>query len=324
VCTAIGTAAGTPVIDTGTINPTVTATDTWVADTLPSNSPVTSLGQVVCPTTTSCLVMATGTASSNSPQGYLLVTANGTSWSLASLPSADNVLYFDDIDCTQGASATCSAVGATPTGAVILTSTGGPTGTWNDLTPTTTGSPTASAGYVTSGVPIEINVNGLQPNTYVNAVTWGASANVTSGLLVYPFAAGYGLAAADCQTEAQTYSLFSQAQTPTQPGGTTNVTVPMGLLAVSVAHLLTGLPYAGATLQLTAATSGCNADKYTLQAAGADGISRTEVPFGAYTIAINGSATPYGTVVVSGNSTTLTVGASTTTYTLPTPMPASA
>ena len=58
-----------------------------------------------------------------SPAGFLIDTANlggtTTSWSAAGLPSTDAVLYFDDVDCTGGASGTCSAVGATPTGAVV-------------------------------------------------------------------------------------------------------------------------------------------------------------------------------------------------------------
>jgi hypothetical protein len=113
------------------------------------------------------------------------------------------------------------------------------------------------------------------------------------------------------------------ASPATQPGGTTNVTVPLGLLSVQVKHIFSGLPYAGATLTIKSATAGCTTgEQYTLQAAGADGMSRTEVPYGSYTLYINGSATSYGTLSVGGNSVTLTAG-SAVTATLPTPVTAS-
>jgi hypothetical protein len=89
---------------------------------------------------------------------------------------------------------------------------------------------------------------------------------------------------------------------------------------VKVAHTATGLPYSGATLTIKTLLSGCNVDTYVLQPAGPDGLSRTEVPFGTYQLYLNGSATSSGTVVVAGN--TATVGSA--TYTLPTPVAASA
>ncbi len=323
-CTAIGTSTLGPALFTVAINGTTTA-DSWASDALPTVSgSINALSKVVCPATTSCLAMGTGTATSGSPQGYLLATTNGTSWTSDSLPSGDSVLYFDGIDCTQGASATCSAVGATPTGAVILSTTGGPSGTFSDVTPTNASAATAQAGYVTSGVPIEVSNSGLLPTTYGTAVTAGAATNVTSspGLLLYPFTGGYQVFAGDCQAEG-TLS-YTSVQAATQPGGTTNITVPMGLLSISVTHSGTGLPYAGATLTLTSTTTGCNYDQYTLQPAGADGLSRTEVPFGTYLLSINGSATPYGTLVVSGSNTVLSGTMTGGTFTLPTPVPASA
>ena len=80
-----------------------------------------------------------------------------------------------------------------------------------------------------------------------------------------------------------------------------------------------GLAYSGEAVALTATTSGCGADTYTLQTTGADGLSRTEVPFGSYTMSVAGSTV--GTVVVSGNSMTFTPsGGSAATSTLPTPV----
>ena len=310
-CVALGTTTGSaPAIYTGTIN----TTDGWTSDTLPANS-ATSLSQVVCPTSTSCLAMGTGTNASNQPQAFLLDTTNVSTWSTVPLPSSDYLLYFDDIDCTLGASATCAAVGATPTGAVILSSANGPIGPWADTTPTGT-VPVNTVGTVAAGVPIEISNPALvSPNT--TAVSQGASANVTMLPNLYPFSAGYSLWAGDCASQYFTYNAVTPS---TQPGGTTNVAVPLGLLSLQVLHLATGLPYAGATLIIKSATAGCAAgESYTLQGAGADGLSRTAVPYGSYTLYINGSSASYGTVTVSANSVSL--GGS--TRTLPSPLTAS-
>jgi Tfp pilus assembly protein PilV len=314
-CLAIGVAAGAPVIYNATIGLGV---DSFAKDTITGSS-ATSLSQLVCSSTTTCAAIGTGTNASGLPQGYLLSTSDGATWSPEPLPASDYLLYFDDIDCTGGASGTCSAVGATPTGAVILTSTTGPAGTWTDTTPGGT-APVNSQGYVTNGIPIEIQNNGLV-NANTTAVTQGAASNITQIPNLYPFSAGYGLWAGDCANEGlPTYNVASPA---TQPGGTTNVTVPLGLLSVQVKHVFSGLPYAAATLTIKSATSGCTTgEAYTLQPAGADGMSRTEVPYGAYTLYINGSSTAYGTLSVAGNSVTLTAG-SAVTATLPNPVTAS-
>jgi hypothetical protein len=237
-----------------------------------------------------------------------------------STPSADDILYVNDIDCTGGSSGTCAAVGATMTGAVILASGSGPSGSWSDQTPS------GLSGYVTNGIPIEINNSGLLPNTYATSVTAGATSNATQLPVLYPFASGYSLWAADCQTEAQSLSSYT-AQAATIPGGTSGVTVPLGLLSLQLTHAATGLPYFNATVTITAATSGCPADTYTLQTTDAAGLSRTEVPYGTYSVSINGS-TKIATLVVSGNSSAVQVTSgsttTTTTYTLPTPVPVSA
>lgn len=271
--------------------------------------------------------MATGTASNGTtPQGFLLKTANGTTWTAVSLPAADNVLYFDDIDCTAGASATCAAVGATPSGSVVVTSTNSPSGTWSDQTPT------GLTGYTTSGVPIEINNTSLAPSQYVTAVTAGGSTNTAVLPTLYPFTNGYGLWAGDCQAESNSYNT---TQAATTPGGTSGITsgmstptVPLGLAAVQVVHktgTLIGLPYSGValTLKVPSNSNGCGQDTYTLQSTGADGLSRTLVPFGTYNVYVNGSGTLYGSLVVAGSTETLTVISGTTvttTATLPNPV----
>ncbi len=61
---------------------------------------------------------------------------------------------------------------------------------------------------------------------------------------------------------------FNVSQAPTTPGGPSNATVPLGLIAVQALHLTgtsIGLPYAGTTFQLTATTAGCSGDTYTLR-----------------------------------------------------------
>ena len=323
-CQAIGLSSGTPVIFTGTINIAPGTADSWANDTLPSTGgTVSSLSQVACQTANNCLITAAGTSGSGPPAGFLFETSggNGTMWSNVTLPSADSgLLYFDSAACTTAVSGTCSAVGATPTGAVILSSSTGPSGTWSD------GTPTGLGGNYPAGVPIEINNSSLAPSAYVNAVTAGYSGAITQLPLLYPFQAGYSMWAGDCSAETNSYNV---SQATTIPGGTSGTTtgmpspvVPLGLLSLAVTHKTgasIGLPDSGATVSLTAATSACAADVYTLQSTGADGLSRTEVPYGTYALTVGG--TSVGTVVVNGNTAVFTPsGGSATTVTLPTPV----
>ena len=275
---------------------------------------------MVCPAASNCLISASGTSAS-APAGFLFYTTDGgTTWHNANLPAADNVLYFDGIACTSGSSGTCAAVGATATNAVILTSTAGPSGGWADVTPN------GLAGNYPTGIPIEIDNSSLSPSAYVNAVKPGYSTAITQIPLLFPFQAGYSMWAGDCQAEVNSYNV---AQASTIPGGTSGVTsgmsspvIPLGLLSVQVTHKSganIGLADSGAAVTLTATTSGCGADSYTLQTTGADGVSRTEVPYGSYTMSVAGSGV--GTIVVAGNSLTFTPsGGSATTYTLPAPV----
>ena len=118
------------------------------------------LNQVVCSTTTTCVAMGDGTERLRTALGLPSVDLRRHQLEPGPLPTADYIHYFGDIDCTSGASGTCAAVGATPNGAVILTSVNGPAGNWSDTTPT--GSiPVNSTGTITNGIPIEINNNDL-------------------------------------------------------------------------------------------------------------------------------------------------------------------
>ncbi len=260
------------------------------------------------------------------PLATLLATSDGTTWNGVSLPSTDNPLYFDGIDCSSGASGTCAAVGSTLTGAMIVSSTGGPSGTWKDQTPNNL------SGNVATGIPVEINNPGLA-TPYTNAVTAGRSANANQ-LTLYPFSSGYGIWAGDCQSEANAYNV---SQASTVPGGTSGVTsgmvtptIALGRLSVQVTHqgpsVNQGTPFAGATLTLKTylPASGCGTDTYSLQTTGADGLSRTLVPYGTYSLYVNGSGTAYGTVVVGETSATLSVGTVTSVLALPATVPVSA
>jgi hypothetical protein len=318
-CIAIGISTATPVIFTGAINGTPTSADTWTSDTVPTpGGTVTGLNQVTCPASSNCLIAATGTNPSGTPSAFLFDTSNGTAWSTATLPASDAVLYFDGLACTAGASGTCAAVGATSTGAVILSSTTGPTGSWAD------GTPTGLAGNYPTGIPIEINNPGLTGTGYVNAVVAGYSTPITQLPLLFPFPAAYGMWAGDCQAEGT--SSINAAQAVTIPGGASGTTsgmpvptVPLGVLPLHVIHKTgpsAGLADTNAAVSLTASTAGCGADAYTLQSTGADGLSRTEVPYGSYTLSIAGTAV--GALVVSGNAVTYTPnGGGAIPYTLP-------
>jgi hypothetical protein len=329
-CVAIGssTTSGTtvPVILSGAI----AATDTWS----PANSilgGITSVSAVSCPNATNCAIAASNNNGSN-PAAEILSGTPGpsTTWSSASIPSADaGTLYLTGISCTPtSGTSTCAAVGASPSGAVIMMSTAGPGGTWNDRTAdpglALTGNPTVS-------IPIELarsGTNGILKTNgslgFWNPVAGEPTAgqtipNAPSILGIFPFAAGYGLSAGDCPAEDATNGVGSVLAT-TVPGATTaspsGVTVPLAVLPVQVTSSSTGLPASGDVLTLTATTvgTGCGSDYYALQPTGPDGLSRTEVPFGSYSLKVTaGSSSRTSTLVVAPGI--VTVGS--TVYTLP-------
>ena len=320
VCVLIGATTSAPAILSGAITSPTTA-DTWTSATVPgvgSGAALTQLGQVTCWSATSCAITAVGTNASSQPAAFLLASSSGTTtWTSVGLPVANPALYLSDIDCTtSGSPVYCSAVGAGPTGAVELTSSSGLNGSWSDQTPS------GLSGNVANGIPVEINNTSLLPNAYANVVTPGASPNITQLPDLYPFNGGYGLFAGDCSTELGAGS-FNVSQAVTVPGATSNTTVPLGLLTVQALHAAgasIGLPYSGATFSVTA-TSGspCGADSYTLQTSGPDGLSRTEIPYGTYTLSVRGTSTVTEAITVGGSS----VVASGTTYLFPTPVPVS-
>jgi hypothetical protein len=304
-CVLTGTTASAPVILTAPITSPTTA-DTWTSAAVPSvgsGASLSQFSQLTCWSVTSCGISAVGTNAASQPAAFLLATSGGTTtWNSVSLPTANAALYLSDFDCTTSGSPTyCSAVGAGAAGAVELSSSNGPGGTWTDQTPSGLG------GVVAAGIPLEINNTSLLPNPYANVVTAGASPNITQLPDLFPFNGGYGLFAGDCSAELGAGS-FNVSQASTIPGGSTNVTVPLFLFSAQALHASgasVGLPYAGATFKLTATSaSPCGADVYTLQTAGPDGLSRTAVPSGTYTLSVTGTSPVTEPVVVSGSSVT--------------------
>jgi hypothetical protein len=208
-----------------------------------------------------------------------------------------------------------------------MMSTGGPSGTWNDRTSdsglTLTGSPT-------SNIPIELTNHLLiNNNPLITGGAWNpvpattlGTANTTSIPDIFPFANGYGLFAGDCVDEGTAYSAASTVAA-TVPGNTApspGATVPLAVLPIQV-NSPVGAPESGDVLTLKAATTlNCTAnDSYTLQPTGPDGLSRTEVPFGTYTLTVKlssgGPSPTYPPVIVSPGA--VTVGS--TLYPLPQP-----
>ncbi|HEX7444203.1 MAG TPA: hypothetical protein VF320_09965 [Acidimicrobiales bacterium] len=326
VCVLIGATASNQVILSGAITGPGTP-DTWSNATVPSvggGATLSQLTQVACWSASVCAITGTGTNPNNQPSAFLLAThlgVTGTNWQPSSLPGTIPALYLTDVDCTGTGTGYCSAVGATATGAVEYSSTSDPTGSWSDLTPANL------AGYPVQGVPVEMNNAGLLPSPYANVVTGytsatvGSAANTTQLPDLYPFNSGYGLFAGDCSTELGAGS-FNLSQAATTPGGTSTATIPLGLLSVQALHSTgnyTGLPNGGATLQLTGPS--CGSDVYNLQIAGPDGLSRTEVPFGTYTLKVTNLSGVSATAAITvGGSSVVSGGI---TYPLPTPVPVS-
>ena len=126
--------------------------------------------------------------------------------------------------------------------------------------------------------------------------------------------------AGDCPSEANAYNVSQASTIPGGVSGSTSgmpsPTVPLGLASLLVTSPTTGLPHAGVTIRLTTPPlPAAGRTPTTCPTTGADGLSRTAVPYGAYSVYLNGSGSAYGTLVVAGNTQTL-VG---TTTVLPNP-----
>jgi len=325
ICVAIGTGTTAPVILSGVVG----TTDTWSPQASSGGLPTdtTSLSAVTCPIATLCAIAATNNSSGTTAAAVLSgAPGTSTSWSGASLPAADaSALYLTGISCVPGSGTSiCSAVGASPSSGVIMTSTNGPAGPWSDHSSdpllTLTGSPT-------SNIPIELTNGQLINSSSSITGAWNpvpgtalGRPNITLISDIFPFTSGYSLFAGDCKTEGPpAVSVVAATLLTTVPGNTSTspgATVPLGILSIQL-NSPAGAPESGDALVLTAANGTCPGDKYNLQSTGPDGLSRTEVPFGTYSLALpTGSPTNPVTMTVAPGA--VTVGA--TTYLLPQPV----
>lgn len=300
---------------------------------LPSS--VTSLTGVACGAATGtdlgdCAMVGSGTATNS---GTLLSSSlQGTSGSgvwttlnTVALPTAllSQVEYFTGIACEiPSAGSECAAVGATPSGPFVITSSSGTGGTWSASTPA------SLQGSEVSSIPVEIK----------STTSWSTQAlnsSLAMTTTLYPQQSGYSIAAGDCSAEGSYVdTLGSVAATGVNgtfsavPGSTPTATVPLGILPLDVLSP-TGVPVAGARVTLAATSyippvlpattpTACTADSYTMPTTGPDGLSRTAVPFGLYTATITSGATTTTVQLMVGLSTVTTmIGATTTQYPLP-------
>ena len=203
-----------------------------------------------------------------------------------------------------------------------------PADTWNDHTSDpglTSGSQSLLTGDLVTGIPIELATAGTPGivntvstnNGYWNPIAAGGPTNATALGPIYPFTSGYTAFAGDCPAEEP--SEQGTVLAPATPGLTSPgpVTVPLGVLPLVVTPGSAALSSDTVHLQSTA-SSPCSTHTYTLQAPAADGLSRTEVPFGTYSLTITSGATSTSAVSVTVSPGSVTVGG--TTSPLPTPV----
>ena len=320
VCAAIGNAGSTEAILSGALGGV--GSDTWSGTSAPAS--VTGLTSLSCPDAADCLIAATSTDVQGNPDAVLLSGSPGPSatWSLIGLPAQETGLaYLNGIACTPGPGATCTAVGATTQSAAITSTTSGPGGSWTDHTSDPglmSGSQSLLSGDLVSGIPIELATAGTPGivntvstnNGYWNPITAGGPTNATTLGPVYPFTSGYTAFAGDCPAEEP--SDQGTVLAPAAPGlsSPAPVTVPLGVLPLVVTPGSAALSSDTMHLQSTA-SSPCSTHTYTLQTPGADGSSRTEVPFGTYNLTISSGATTTSAVPVTVSPGSVTVGGTT-------------
>jgi len=300
-CVAIGTASGTAAVWTGDL--TASPHDWSVATGLPGGS-ISAVSAVACgfPVNgddAACAI--TATAPNPSAPGQLLegsLTGGSWAWNFATLPSNPKMRYYTGVACEPspgGGQAACAATGATAAGPIILTSANGPAGAWTDRTPSTL------AGALVTGIPVET----AQATTtnWTPQVAGGNQSNASSlPSVLYPYANGYSIAAGDCPAEATSASVVSLNAAP---GGTASATLPVGLLPLQVvSHTL--VPVGGATVTLTPTTCGASSYHYTLPVTDANGVTRASVPYGTYSVTVNGVPTSPAVTLEVDTSTVTT------------------
>ena len=302
-CVAIGTATGAPAVWTGdlTASPHGWSQATGFPSTIAAVTGV-ACGYPASGDTADCAVTGissspTGTNPTNAGQLLDGSLSNGSwVWNPASLPANENLQYLVGVSCMTPAvagSATCAAVGATPTGSAILASSTGPAGTWTDLTPN------SLSGQVVTGIPLETAAAGT--TNWLVQINAGGTPNATTlPNILYPQASGYSIVAGDCQAEATSAAI---ANLNAEPGGSAQVTVPLGLLPLQLIGS-NGSPLSGATITITSTQCG-TADSYNLPVTDATGVTQASVPYGTYSYTVT-----QGQTAVAHPSYAITVGAS--------------
>jgi hypothetical protein len=260
------------------------------------------VAQAICPPS----AVATGGTTAVLADGYL---ANGSwSWNLPSTPSVDTVDAYLGVSCEPNPSssrADCAAVGVNGGAPVILDTTAGPGGAWQDHTPTYTGS-------VASGIPVEMTPK--SSTSWSTVVAGGAATNTTSLSNLYPESTGYGLVAADCPAAATTSTTASFTEAPG---------VPLGLLSLQLQGP-GAAPVSGATITLQPTTCSSDTFTFTMPATDANGFSALSVPFGTYryTVKVGGTTTPAASVITV-NPTDVLVGSTPYYLSVPAVVPSS-
>src|SRR5664280_906306 len=301
-CVAIGTATAAAAVWTGNLT---TAPHGWSQATgFPSN--VLAVTGVACGNpaagdTADCAVAATTAGASGGGELIDGSLSGSWAWNAASIPVNENLQYVIGVSCMTPAapgSATCAAVGATPGGPVVLATSTGPAGTWTAQTPNTL------TGQVVTGIPLETAPAGT--TAWTTQVAAGGTPNAsTLPYILYPQPPGYSIVAGDCQASYQGVSA-AIANLNAAPGGTAQVTVPLGLMPLQLVGP-TGAPVGGATITLTSTACG-SADSYNLPPTDATGVTVASIPYGTYSYMVT-----QGTSAVAHTSYAITLGASTVT-----------
>ena len=302
-CVAIGTMSGssaTAAVWTGLLNGG--GSDQWQqATTIPVVDSVTAVacGQPAGNDGADCEIAAVTSSTSGELIEGSLAQNGGWVWNPTTFTSDNAVEYYSGVACESPPSSNnsaCAASAVTPSGPIIVTSASGPSGTW------TTETPSSLPGATVTGVPVE-TTPASQSNWSTNVdYQPGGSSNATSlpGYL-YPYADGYSVVAGDCGAEAN--ATGAEATLSALPGGTAAGTVPLGLLPLQVRNS-TGAALSGATVTLTADTSGCAGDQYVLPLTDSSGKSRIAVPYGTYLFTATAGST---TIPTSSGGTTVTI-----------------
>jgi hypothetical protein len=294
-CVAIGTVPAGPAVWTGSVGG---ATDSWAqATSFPSG--IAAVTSVACGIVTSgdngnCAVAAITSGAANSGvllQGSLL--NGGWAWNPVALPSGVSIQYFVGVSCenpTLPTNATCAAVGATPSGPVVLATSNGTSGTWTNVTPL------SLVGSTVTGISLQTAP--AVTSSWTTQVAAGQAANATTlPNVLYPAVNGYSISTGDCSAEAVGPSALLNAA----PGGTASATVPLGLLPIELVSV-SGTPVVGATITLTSV--GCPiVDTYNLPVTDGEGYTNASVPYGTYSYSVTS-----GSASVAHTNVTLTVG----------------